>query len=373
MPKVIQYTDSVEFGGAEQCLLNSISGFDLSLWQVVLMYHPAEGLGPLVCKALALGVSLRPIPGGKGARKFKSMILVYKTLRKERPDVFHAHMRWQSACASGILMAALSRIPSIIATLHLYVDVRLGITDRIKSMLIQACVDRFIAVSGWVAEKIHETVGSRKRKIAIVQNGIPVDRYWRPPDPILLEKLTSAGGQPIILTIARLVEQKGISYLLKAADSVPEAIFLLAGDGPDRVALESEANALGLKERVRFLGYREDIPALLSVCNLFVLPSLFEGLPLSILEAMAAGKPVVASAIGGVKECVVDGKTGILVPPEDPLALATAICRILRDQAFARSIAEAGQERAVQYFSINRMAKEVLKVYKESLSSRQKD
>ena len=372
MPKVVQFTDSVEFGGAEQCLLNLISGFDPSIWRVVFMYFPAQGLKPLVDEASRLGVSLRPIPRGKGVKGIKSMILLYRTLREEKPEVFHAHMRWQSACASGILIAAFSRIPAIVATLHLYVDVQLGLPDRIKSMLIHACVDRFITVSGWVSEKICETVGARKRKISIVQNGIPVDLFCCRPDPILLEKFAGSSGQPIILTVARLVKQKGISYLLKAANLVPEAIFLLVGDGPDRSILEAQAEALGLKERVRFLGHREDIPELLSICDLFVLPSLFEGLPLSILEAMAAGKPVVASAIGGVKEIITNGTTGVLVPPQDPYALAVAIRKILADQSFAKNIAAAGQERVGRFFSINTMVKGVLEIYKRSLSSRQK-
>lgn len=367
MPKVVQFTDSAEFGGAEQCLLNLISGFDPSIWRVVLMYFPAQGLKPLIEEASRLGVSLRPIPRGKGVKRIKTMIFFYRTLREERPEVFHAHMRWQSACASGILIAALSRIPAIVATLHLYVDVQLGLPDRIRSMLIHACVDRFITVSGWVAEKICETVGVRKRKISIVQNGIPVDRFCCRPDPILLEKFVGSSSQPIILTVARLVKQKGISYLVKAANLVPEAFFLLAGDGPDRSALETQAQALGLKERVRFLGHREDIPELLSICDLFVLPSLFEGLPLSILEAMAAGKPVIASAIGGVSEVITDGKTGILAPSEDPYALAAAIYKILKDQTFAGKIAKAGQEHVSLYFSINHMVNGVLEIYGESL------
>ena len=367
MPKVVQFTDSVGFGGAEQCLLNLMSGFDRNIWRVALIYYPAQGLSPLIEGALKLGVSLRPVPGGKGARRIKTMMRLYRTLQEERPDVFHAHMSWQSACASGIFIAALSRIPAVVATLHLYVDVRLSLTDQIRSMLTHACVDRFITVSHGVAEKLFQT-GVRDRKVTIVQNGIPPDRFSRRPDLLLLEKLSVSSGQPIILTIARLVEQKGISYLLKAASLVPEAVFLLAGDGPDRAALEAQMESLGLKERVRFLGHREDIPALLSICDLFVLPSLFEGLPLSILEAMAAGKPVISTAIGGVNEAIIHGKTGVLLPPGDPHALAAAIRRTLADQTFAKKLSAAGQERVGRYFSINKMVKEISEIYNRSLS-----
>src|SRR5262249_44896941 len=143
--------------------------------------------------------------------------------------------------------------------------------------------------------------------------------------------LMGSTDRPIVLTAARLAEQKGLCYLLKAAALLPQAMFVLAGEGPERAVLEAQAAELGLNKRVLFLGHRHDVPDLLACCDLFVLPSLFEGLPLSILEAMAAKKPVIASAVGGNNEVIVHGETGLLVRPADPAALASAIQAILSD------------------------------------------
>jgi glycosyltransferase involved in cell wall biosynthesis len=181
--------------------------------------------------------------------------------------------------------------------------------------------------------------------------------------------LTGSTERPVVLTPARLNKQKGHSYLLEAVALVPEAVFVLAGDGPERANLERQARELGLDNRVLFLGYRQDIPDLLASCDLFVLPSLFEGFSLSILEAMAADKPVIASRIGGNAEAVVHGKTGILVPPASPTALAAAIRTVLSDQGLAQRLAAAGKARVYQKFSAAIMVQRVTQIYEEILSS----
>jgi glycosyltransferase involved in cell wall biosynthesis len=160
----------------------------------------------------------------------------------------------------------------------------------------------------------------------------------------------------------------GLNHLLAAAACVPGAVFVLAGDGPQRGALEAESRRLGIAERVVFLGHREDVPALLSCCDLFVLPSLFEGLPVSVLEAMAAARPVIATAIGGTDEAVVHGKTGLLVPPGDSAALATSIQLLLADRAMADRLAQAGRARVEQEFSAETMTDRVSLLYDEVLA-----
>jgi glycosyltransferase involved in cell wall biosynthesis len=156
--------------------------------------------------------------------------------------------------------------------------------------------------------------------------------------------------------------------LLSAATCLPDVAFIVAGDGPDREALEAESKRLGLNQRVRFLGHREDVPALLACCDLFVLPSLFEGLPVSILEAMSAGKAVVATAIGGTDEVVVPGETGLLVTPGDPLALAEAIQRLLTEPGLAESFGNRGRARVEREFSSRMMIDRVSRMYEEVLT-----
>jgi glycosyltransferase involved in cell wall biosynthesis len=201
-----------------------------------------------------------------------------------------------------------------------------------------------------------------------VPNGIALPSFNRTVNPALKATLSKGAGHPIVSMVARLEPRKGQRYLIEAAAQVPEATFVFIGDGPDRAALEAQARAQGVADRVLFLGYREDIPDVLACCNLLVLPSFAEGMPLSILEAMAAGKPVIASAIGGTDEAVVHGETGLLVPPAKPSALAKAIQTVLSDPDLARRLGAAGRERAYQKFSAETMVGNVSRAYEEILS-----
>jgi glycosyltransferase involved in cell wall biosynthesis len=170
--------------------------------------------------------------------------------------------------------------------------------------------------------------------------------------------------RPLVLTPARLNAQKGHDALLEAIVAVPDALFLLAGDGPDRERLEARAAELGVAERVRFLGRREDVPQLLAACDVFALPSLYDGSSLAVLEAMAAGRAVVSSAIGGTAELIEDGETGLLVPPGDPAALATALRRLIGDEELRSRIADRGRQRVETDFSRQAMAAKVERVYR---------
>jgi glycosyltransferase involved in cell wall biosynthesis len=168
-----------------------------------------------------------------------------------------------------------------------------------------------------------------------------------------------------VLTVARLHEQKGHAYLLAAAAQVPDATFVLAGDGPLRAPLEAQARELGISGRCLFLGHRTDVQDLLAAADLLVLPSLWEGLPVSVLEGMAAGLPIVATAIGGTDEAVTHELNGLLVPPRDAGALASAICRVRGDAVLAERLARAGRERVEREFSSEVMAGNVMRIYDE--------
>ena len=184
-----------------------------------------------------------------------------------------------------------------------------------------------------------------------------------------LRKSLIRSDRPVVLTCARLHSEKGHIYLMQAAKLVPEALFIFAGDGPERGRLEEFARETGVDGQVQFLGHREDIPELLAACDVFVLPSLHEALGLSILEAMAATKPIVATVVGGIPETVIDGVTGLLVAPRDPKGLADAIHKLLSDGALAARIAEAGRRRAAECFSSEAMVRGVTRIYDELVPS----
>jgi glycosyltransferase involved in cell wall biosynthesis len=363
---VIHYTDSNGFGGAEQALLILIAGLKRQGWCSMLMYHTSPGIAPLIEGAARLDVELWPVPpmpdGLLGARRVWPFS---RELHARRPDVFHAHLTWPLACKFGLAGAILARVPAIVATVQLYVEFPLDASIFVQQRLIVTGVGRYVAVSHEVAQRLIRKLRWPAQKIQVIHNCVSPALECGIHSPI---KRT---GPPVVLTVARLDEQKGHCYLLEAAAQVPEAQFVLAGDGPLRASLEAQAHSLGVEERVKFLGYRSDIASLLADCDVFVLPSLYEGLPLSILEAMSAGKPVIATHIGGTDEAVIANETGLLVPPANPTALAVAIRSVLTDPPLAQRLASAGRARVEQEFSAAKMVQQVIAMYDELLTKRE--
>jgi glycosyltransferase involved in cell wall biosynthesis len=211
-----------------------------------------------------------------------------------------------------------------------------------------------------------------ERKLAVVHNGISLQPATPAAAAALRAELVRGRPDYLVLTPARLHEQKGHAYLLAAAAQVPDATFVLAGDGPLRSDLETRARELGVADRCIFLGHRSDVPALLAAADLFLLPSLFEGLPVSVVEAMVAGRPVIATAIGGTDEAIIHEVTGLLVPTRDPAALASAIGRLKGDPALASRLAAAGRERALREFSPGVAAGTVMGIYDELVDAGQR-
>jgi glycosyltransferase involved in cell wall biosynthesis len=366
---IFYFTDTQGFGGAEQSLLHLIAGLDRQVWAPVLIYHPGPGIAPLLARARQLETALWPVPpmpdGRVGAARLPGFA---RELMRRRPAVFHAHLTWPLACKFGLMAAILARVPAIVATEQLFVEFRLDASIYLQQRLVALGVGRYLPVSRDLAGRLQQRLHLPTRKLQVIHNGIPAAAFSRPANAGLRGCLARESDRPIVLTVARLDAQKGLGYLLEAAAQVPEAQFVIAGDGPERASLEAQASALGLAKRVDFLGYRSDTADLLAACDLFVLPSLYEGLPLSVLEAMAAGKPVIATAIGGTDEAITPGQTGLLVPPADPAALGGAIRELLAQPALAQRLALAGRARVQDQFSAGRMVAEVTQVYRDLLS-----
>jgi len=204
------------------------------------------------------------------------------------------------------------------------------------------------------------------RQITVVHNGM--EPFKAAPDDEVASVRKELGLQEhlVCVMVARLHEEKGHRFLFEAIPAILAEIgkvtFLLAGDGPDRRHLEQEVFARGLHQCVRFLGRRNDMPALIPLASVVVLPSLAESFGFALVEAMWLGKPVVASNVGGIPEVVQDRKTGFLVPPGSSEDLAWAIIRVLRDQELARALGQAGRARA-ELFSIERMMRGYERVY----------
>ena len=190
----------------------------------------------------------------------------------------------------------------------------------------------------------------------VIELGIDLERFASG------KRLFDPDG-PLVGNVARLAEQKGQRTLLEAAAELPGVKFAIVGEGELRGELERRTDELGLHDRVLFTGARDDVPDLLATFDVFAFPSLFEGLCLAVIEAQAAGVPVVATPVGGIRETVVDGETGLLVPPQDPQALAAAIRRLLDDRELAGRLAAEARRRVHERFSVQRMVEETLALY----------
>jgi glycosyltransferase involved in cell wall biosynthesis len=362
--RVVHYVDSDVFGGTEEAALHLMASLDRTRWAPVLLYHAGPGVARLVEVAERLGVRTNAVSRVDQGRRIAGLLPLWRAIRAERPAIFHAHLSWPLACKYGVLAAWLARVPAIVATAHLYVELR---RNRRPPVMLRP-LRRIMAVSDEVKARYVGELGVPAHKLAVVRNGIRVPPLVRPADPALRAELVRDGPDYVIITPARLHEQKGHAFLLAAAAQIPDASFVLAGDGPCRVELEAQARDLGIAERCIFLGHRSDVPDLLAAADLFVLPSLYEGLPISVLEAMAAERPVVATAIGGTDEAVTHELTGLLVPPRDAAALASAIHRMRADPALAGRLASAGRERVERAFSSDVTARHVMRIYDEVMA-----
>jgi glycosyltransferase involved in cell wall biosynthesis len=228
----------------------------------------------------------------------------------------------------------------------------------LERLAARAC-DLIVSVS-----EDHRQAGLREKiappeKIATVQNGIDVAAFYRPPKPETSE---------IVIGVAsRLAPKKGIGDLIDAFPAIhaahPGTRLVLVGDGPARAELEARARRTGLSERIEFTGFRENIPEILASFDIAVQPSISEGLSISVLEAMAAGKPLVVCDIVGNRELITDGVNGLLVPPGDPSALARAIASLLDNPIRAQALAARAHADCAEHFSRERMIKQILEFY----------
>jgi glycosyltransferase involved in cell wall biosynthesis len=361
--RVVHYIDSDVFGGTEEAALQLMASLDRSRWDPVLMYHRSIGAARLAREAERLAIHTHAIAPLEPRSRLRATLRLYRAIRRERPVIFHAHLSWPLACKHGVRAAWLARVPAIVGTAQLYLALERGSPPPLTLRLFQ----RIIAVSEHVRLRYTEELGVPLSKLVVVRNAIRVPPVRNLRNSALRASLVDGRPDYVVLTPARLVSQKGHRILLEAAVQVPDATFLLAGDGPLRTELEALARGLGVADRCVFLGQRSDVPDLLAASDLVVLPSLFEGLPLSVLEAMAAERPVVATRIGGTEEAVAHEITGLLVPPSDPAALAAAIRRIRTDPLLAERLAVEGRKRVETQFSADRTARVIMQAYDDLL------
>jgi len=231
-------------------------------------------------------------------------------------------------------------------------------------------VDGIIAVSDATARSFRDTVGRVDDKVTVVCNAVDLDRYPAPIDRAKVRAELGFGPSEHLMTmVGTFKRQKGHRYLVGAAAALvprfPTLHFLLVGDGELADQVRTQVRAAGLSDHIHFLGTRRDVPELLSASDSFVLPSLWEGLPVALTEAMASGLPVVATDVSGTSQVVIDGESGLLVPPGNERALAEAMDRLLSDPALASELAAAGRERIAASYSARAQAEQLAALFRQ--------
>jgi glycosyltransferase involved in cell wall biosynthesis len=291
-------------------------------------------------------------------------------------DVVHAHMYRAEVIATEAawrLAARGRQRPLVVSTVHSS-RVRSD-DDRALIRRLTPQMDHLIAVSRAIVHKI-EDEGRVGAPVSLIYNGVDLERYAEQEACCTLHhEYGIPEGAPIVGVVARLEPEKGHPTLLDAwpgvLAAVPNAHLLIVGEGSRREALEDQARSLALlgpRPSVTFTGRRDDIPAVTAALDVAVLSSYREAQGLSILEAMALSRPVVASAVGGIPEMIEDGRTGLLVAPRDPAALSVAITRLLIDHPYADTLARAGHDLVYERFCVEQMVRAVETIYDESIA-----
>ncbi len=355
-------------GGAQEHVYSLLSQIDAARYDVhVVSLSP----GSAVRKLERHGIPVTVIDEPDDAIATGALAALMGDLR---PEVIHNHM-YRAELIGTRAAIALGEVgrprPFVVSTVH---------SSRIRSDEDRAALhrltphtDRLIAVSHSIVEKLrHE--GRDTASITLIHNGVDLERYdHQDPCCTLRDEYELPQEAPIVGVVARLEPEKGHPTLLDAwpavLRAVPKARLLVVGEGGRREALEEQARALGIAGQVVFTGRRDDIPAVTAALDVAVLPSYREAQGLTILEAMALSRPVVASNVGGIPEMVEDGVTGLLVPPHDPEALAAAIVRVLTDHPLADMLARAGHDLVHERFCIQLMVDAVETIYDEGARS----
>ncbi len=356
--KVLHLIGQGEWGGGERFVLELARRLDRTLFELEVA---CPGGGVLQARLEKVGVLVHPFevphlisPSGlwRLARLFAD----------RQPLIVQSHGARMNVYTR--LAARLAGVPVSISTIH-YSLLSYPVTQWRKRLYLLAdrwtagLADRIVCVAEGLAKDLIQTSRRAADRVVVIRNGINTEQFVL-ANGLQLRRELGLEGKTLIGFLGRLTPEKDPVMFLRAVGKVrstyPNIVALIVGDGPLRPILQAEARALGLGEACRFLGFRQDVPEVLAALDLFVLSSISEGLPFALLEAMAAGKPVVATAVNGVTEVVrPEEGEGLLVPPRDPAKMADAILRLLSDPAQTSEMGRRARRRVEETFTVERM------------------
>jgi glycosyltransferase involved in cell wall biosynthesis len=368
--RLVMLIDSLGLGGAERLLVTYLQHIDTTQFEprVCALNVRDDNPAAVDIQRLGIPVDLVSIPKLQDLTGLPRLV---RYLRQQQADLVHTQL--QFADALGSIAAKILRIPTV-STLH----TRQG-PARSRSSLWRRqftwwaqrhFCDQVIAVSEDARQHYLELGHLSPGQVMTLYNGIDLSHFTCPDEARRLAQRQALGippRAPLLITVAVLRPAKGIQYLIETLPpilkAVPDVHYLVVGSGEHEAALKAATQQHGVAERVIFTGARKDIPDLLALSDIFVLPTLDEALPTVLAEAMAAQKPIIASRVGGVPEMVEHGRNGLLVPPGDPVRLAEACLQILQNSDQARKMGQAGREIVEQRFNIRRQAQQLSELY----------
>ncbi len=380
--KILYIIGTLDVGGTEGQLVQLVTHLDPGRFKPVVFSLSSGGPHLSALAAAAIPAKVMGFRGFyRGFRIFlhfpKVMVQLSRLvhfMRQEQPTIVHGYLFW--AYVIGTFAAKAAGVPIVIAS-------RRGLghfkANKPHYLFLERLANRMTDLIVANSEAVKQDVVRQEKvdpsKVRVIYNGVDLSLYrGQEVDHHLKDALALSKEAKTVGVVANFIYYKGHRFLLQACADVkrkiPEVKFLLIGDGPLREELEDLAGELDLEKDVLFLGSRRDIPQLLAMVDLAVLPSLEEGFPNVVLEAMAAGKPVVATRVGGIPEAVVHGETGFLIPPGDSRALVDAIVELLSDPDRAVKMGAAGRKRVVREFPLDRMVHQMEQIYQELVQAR---
>ena len=355
MRTVLHLIDTGGPGGAETLLHRLVADFAAAGHKNVVVISRDSWLADRI-RELGISPIILPSEGSFNVGYLRALL---RLIRESGPDIIFAHL--YGSAIYGSIAGRIAGVP-VVTVLHGQSDVDPAARfATLKALVVRGGARRIVFVSAQLARELATRLGLDRQRLEIIENGINVEAFRPGQDPTLRRELGLAADALVVGAIGNVRAPKAYDVLLDAArivcDQTDKVRFVVAGqgDGVLHEALQAQRERLGLGGRFYFLGFRSDTSSILRGLDLFVLSSRTEGFSIACLEAMACGVPVVATRSGGPEAIVVDGESGLLVPPGSPAALADAMLRLLEDRRLRQRLADGGRTRVVEHFDERRM------------------
>ena len=367
--RVLQLISSLPVGGAEDLVAAMVTGLDPRRFEMqAATLGPAGELGRELTQAgypvHSLNLDFKRTP------LVRIVARVRQLLREARPDILHTHLYHPNLY--GRLASVGLGLPGRVASVHnTYTRVKLH--RCLWNFFLSGLTDKVLVSSPQVWQDVRTWDRVPARKLEILRYGVKLPDPADGPDPEKIRAELGISGF-VVGMVGRLEEQKGQRYLLTALPDlgreIPDLTVLLVGEGREVAALKRQAQELGIDSRLHFLGTRRDLPRLFAALDLFVHPSLWEGLPLTLLMAMGAGLPVVGTRVSGITEVIEDGENGRLVPPGDSRALAQTVLDLYHHPVLRRRLGDAARHTVMERYSQEAMLRRLEQIYLQILAGK---